>query len=267
MTERDPVKPNWKTPPDTAISGTSLLEDTLMYHCETHNLDHKSYNCPRCDEEERHQEIASLARLTLEASIEAALESERVAIEAKRTARESDFNRANPGEYACPHCKYISLKFEASRCPLCHGVIKSEYWNPIRRAREEQWRAKVAAEEEERRKEPARRAEAADRAAALAAKAAARLEREKSRSRMNRVIVCIGIGVWLYWLAGDEFFVILHNHLEGGDRGADGLLLLLSILTSVVGLVIRGIFRGIIVWLVTWGVMSVANSFFDSYDV
>jgi hypothetical protein len=34
----------------------------------------------------------------------------------------------NPGEFECPHCKYIALKRQASRCPLCHGTIDSHYW-------------------------------------------------------------------------------------------------------------------------------------------
>lgn len=46
----------------------------------------------------------------------------------------SEWGRANPGDHQCPHCKYISLKNEASRYPLCHSEIRSDYWIPVRAA-------------------------------------------------------------------------------------------------------------------------------------
>ncbi len=39
---------------------------------------------------------------------------------------------ANPGDFKCPHCKFISLKIDASRCPLCHGDIGKDYWQTLR---------------------------------------------------------------------------------------------------------------------------------------
>jgi len=75
----------------------------------------------------------------------------------------SDYRRANPGDYKCPHCKYITLKYEASRCPLCHGEIESYYWYTIRAAEKEKEAAAKAAAEEWKRTAPER--EAAERAA------------------------------------------------------------------------------------------------------
>ncbi len=37
----------------------------------------------------------------------------------------------NPGDHECPHCKYISLKFAATRCPLCHGKIDALFWQEV----------------------------------------------------------------------------------------------------------------------------------------
>jgi hypothetical protein len=33
-----------------------------------------------------------------------------------------------PGDYECPHCRYVALKKGASRCPLCHGQITPTFW-------------------------------------------------------------------------------------------------------------------------------------------
>ena len=35
----------------------------------------------------------------------------------------------DPGDFRCPHCKYKSLRWEATRCPLCHSEIESAYWS------------------------------------------------------------------------------------------------------------------------------------------
>lgn len=129
-----------------------------MGYCGRHSLDHKSATCPRCRAEERHQELIDVELASLEATIE--------------TAQQSDYKRANPGDHLCPHCKYISLKYDASRCPLCHGQIETEYWNRVRteqRAAAERHRLKEEADAaEERRMAPIR--------AAAAATAAARAE-------------------------------------------------------------------------------------------
>jgi RNA polymerase subunit RPABC4/transcription elongation factor Spt4 len=84
-------------------------------YCSTHVV-HYDYNerCHRCEAEGRHQDLLNAAEENVAAM------------------RDSDYRRANPGEYACPHCKYVSLKNEASRCPLCHGEIGADYWNAIR---------------------------------------------------------------------------------------------------------------------------------------
>ena len=97
--------------------------------------------------------------------------------------RESDYRRANPGDDACPHCNYISLKRAASRCPLCHGEIGGDYWNAIQfeeKADAERKRAVEAiAVAEWIRTAPER--EAAARAAALAAASAAEEKRQTDR--------------------------------------------------------------------------------------
>src|SRR3954451_14837991 len=52
--------------------------------------------------------------------------------EVRQSLSELAHKRANPGDYECPHCLYISLKNRASRCPKCHGHIDREYWDGVR---------------------------------------------------------------------------------------------------------------------------------------
>jgi len=52
--------------------------------------------------------------------------------ELRQSLTELAQKRANPGDYECPHCFYVTLKNRASRCPQCHGRIGSEYWEEVR---------------------------------------------------------------------------------------------------------------------------------------
>ena len=65
--------------------------------------------------------------------------------------------RRGPGDYECPHCRYISLRRGATRCPLCHGVIDQQLWQRIAAqeavAEQERRAAAEAAEQETRRRE------------------------------------------------------------------------------------------------------------------
>jgi hypothetical protein len=74
---------------------------------------------------------------------------------------------ANPGDYECPHCRYISLKWGASRCPLCHGDLRGDHWKNILAAEEASanWEKarKEAQAAERKRTEPARNAAATKR--------------------------------------------------------------------------------------------------------
>lgn len=60
--------------------------------------------------------------------------------------REASYRRANPGEYECPECKYISLQRDAPRCPLCRGTVANVYWERVH-ARE---RARIRRDAERR---------------------------------------------------------------------------------------------------------------------
>lgn len=118
-------------------------------YCGRHSIHYPGRTCPRCDAEERHREHLDA--------------TERSAAETVEAMRDSDYRHANPGEYECPHCKYISLRSKASRCPLCHGEIGNQYWVDVRAGEEaERDRRRVMAEEaaaEEKRTAPARAAQ------------------------------------------------------------------------------------------------------------
>ncbi|MBL0314106.1 MAG: hypothetical protein IPP78_15700 [Holophagaceae bacterium] len=115
-------------------------------------------------------------------------------------AEEAIYRHANPGDYICNSCKYITLLKGASRCPSCHGDVPHSYWRDVdikeeaeRRAaqlrkelaaREAELRRVQEAEEWERTK-PEREAAAA---AALAAEEAKERERiaAETTARMER---------------------------------------------------------------------------------
>lgn len=124
-----------------------------MPYCYTHGINHASYDCPRCEAEKRNEELVEL----LDRSIEQAQERHE---ESARAFQDAEYKRANPGDYQCPECLYVTLKRRAHKCPKCHAAIRSEYWQPIyaREAAqaEEAARQKRLAAEEWARGEPER---------------------------------------------------------------------------------------------------------------
>lgn len=108
----------------SVVFGTVVLRNdrswggATVYHCSTHDIDHASYDCPRCEAERRHEELLEQARESHEEELQFARESHEAELrsaqerheEAIAAAEASDYRRANPGDYECPHCKYISLK-------------------------------------------------------------------------------------------------------------------------------------------------------------
>ena len=107
-----------------------MRDDYVMtWHCYTHDVDVPARTeCPEC----RADEAAEHRRRSLEQQEEAQWEAETQHFELQRSLSENAYKRANPGDYECPHCKYISLKRGASRCPLCHGEVGSEFWQDLR---------------------------------------------------------------------------------------------------------------------------------------
>lgn len=136
-----------------------------MKYCGWHDINYSGSECSRCVADERHQDILAQAQERAEDTAYA--------------IREADYRRANPGDYECPLCLYVSLKRGASRCPRCHGDVPSDHWARVfaaEGARAERKRAKEAAEAAEwARNAPAR--EAAARAAAAAKEAEDRIAR------------------------------------------------------------------------------------------
>jgi len=139
-----------------------------MYHCSKHSIHHESYDCPRCAEEERHEQLLEVAFLQAKA--------------ASGASKASDYKRANPGDYLCPHCRYIALKRWGKRCPLCHGEVESSYWSRLIAA---EAAAEAARVEELERTAPAR--EAAARAAA---------EADKQILRKKRIRCAMSEALW-----------------------------------------------------------------------
>jgi len=157
-----------------------------MAYCGNHDIHYSGSKCPRCDSEERHRDLLSVTADGLAVTVDA--------------MRTSDYRRANPGEYECPHCRYVALKSDASRCPLCHGEIDHDYWRAAR-VREQA--------ETERRKIQAEKQRVIDEAAQLERERLAAIsqrELEERRTR-NRALATAGIvaslivlGVFIQWL-------------------------------------------------------------------
>jgi len=115
-----------------------------MPHCRIHGREFEYWEgCPECRDAEvrAEQDRAELLE---------ALERER---EERRAAEEDAKNRtANPGDYECPECRYVTLRRMAKRCPKCHAIIPPAHWPPIveaerRRAEERERERQRAAQE------------------------------------------------------------------------------------------------------------------------
>lgn len=142
-----------------------------MKHCGWHDINYSGRECPRCVADERHLDVLDQAQ-------------ERAEVTA-RAIEESDYRRANPGDYKCPSCFYVTLKRGALRCPMCRGDVPGDHWAKVFAAEEakaELKRAREAAEAAEwARNAPAR--EAAARAAAAAKEAKEKSDRNAENAR------------------------------------------------------------------------------------
>ena len=65
--------------------------------CHIHGAHSGLYTCPRCEKEYLREQ----------------------------------YDRENPGEYGCPHCRYITLRYRATRCPSCQGEVERYFWDDL----------------------------------------------------------------------------------------------------------------------------------------
>ena len=135
------------------------------------------FRCARCESIERErQEDAERAERAHEEQLEQLREN-------AQRAEQAAYARINPGDYDCPACLYRTLKYRATRCPMCRADVGSGYWIGV------DTRARAAKEEWER-GAPARAAKAAAEAAAEAARVAeaTRVANEhKAREHRNKI--------------------------------------------------------------------------------
>lgn len=89
------------------------------YHCYEHGIEYNSV-CPACRdekaEEDRQEIIDGLSEQTKET---------------KKSLEDMAYKQANPGDYQCPECLYITLKKSASRCPTCRSSISTAHWERV----------------------------------------------------------------------------------------------------------------------------------------
>jgi hypothetical protein len=144
-----------------------------MTYCGIHGIEHKDYtDCPRCLADQRHHEALEQSQRHHEETLEAT----------RQTAYDSDRARADFGDYTCPHCRYVTLRMSATRCPSCHGSIEPSFWVPILEQQKRSTElARVRAEEAE--------AERARMAPIIAARQAQ--EQKESRRLQRRRVAAV----------------------------------------------------------------------------
>lgn len=114
-------------------------------YCGTHGAydDEHSNGCPDCREAAERSENEN--KELLETLNEMSEHTEENARESRKAAERAAYLANNPGDYQCPECKMISLKYLASRCPKCQAGVSDSFWEGIqKKARVE---AEKAAEE------------------------------------------------------------------------------------------------------------------------
>lgn len=191
-----------------------------MSYCRIHGRFADYYDgCPECREgEERAERDREKQREAAERDRE-----ERRAAEAQLEAatEEAEYKRANPGDYKCPECLFITLRRGASRCPTCHATVPSSYWSPIfdrerRDAEEQERRAKLAAKEWAK-GEPERQRQA--KAAAEQAKAAAEAAAKAASAKR---LACFYFGYLLPilgWVTGSLVLYVTNPERLGAAQG------------------------------------------------
>jgi hypothetical protein len=211
-----------------------------LRYCRTHG-EYRDYfrdGCPRCrqvEEESRDREI------------------------------ELAFRNANPGDYWCPHCKYCSLKNDATRCPLCHGEVSRDYWNEVRAAERVQ-------AERSRLEQAARAAEEQRLAPIQAAQEAERRSREVN-ARVAAAGLWVVVGVYMFyvgpalvlssWNRYPEYFPAQFKTLMGEVAWFPVVNCFYILLTPLwlLGVLIVGGLKGVgtlLLWLLWWAGVGVA---------
>jgi len=117
------------------------------YRCSTHNVEYNN-SCPEC----RHEEIAESQQNLVDGLSELLEARESATEEIKECLEDLAYKQANPGDYRCPECLFITLKRNSRRCPKCLSNISGEYWKETFekeriKAEQEAIRQKAAAEE------------------------------------------------------------------------------------------------------------------------
>lgn len=208
-----------------------------------------------------------------ERASEAAEAVERASTRAAEAAERAAYLENNPGDYQCMWCKMVSLKYEASCCPICRRDVPEFYWKDIRESKRlanekadeerriaaekqriadekhQKWLASPEYALEVERKKLAK--EAATRDEVLAKEAATRDKAEKLRAgERKKKITTLGNGV-MFILAGIGsllFFFYLKTPSKGPyDPGSALLCLLFMVPTGFGGVILIVIGLGVIV--------------------
>jgi uncharacterized Zn finger protein (UPF0148 family) len=70
-----------------------------------------------------------------QARIAASERASRATADSARALERAAYLENNPGDYQCPWCKMVSLKYEALCCPRCRRDVADFYWKEIRESK------------------------------------------------------------------------------------------------------------------------------------
>ena len=196
-----------------------------MTRCYVHGIEYGGYQCPRCLDDDRHADAERRADEREEdarrRADERAEEARRAVEDSAQAAMDAAYRIANPGDYECPSCGFVTLKKDRPRCPKCHGEVTTLYWEAVhdRERVEEERRAaerqRYAAEQEAAR---ARAQAEADRLAPIRERERAeRARRAKTARRWSRITAPFCGAVFFFYLLpllallSGAFYALMHN--------------------------------------------------------
>lgn len=117
-----------------------------MLYCFRHNIEHKQADCPQCliekhwkeerkRDEDSQREAERRHREAQDRDEDNQREAERRHQEIAEIQEQDRFERANPGDYKCEACLYITLKKGASRCPRVVLTLNRDIGLTLRKLR------------------------------------------------------------------------------------------------------------------------------------
>ena len=169
-----------------------------MSRCRIHGTEYNyDDGCPNCRQKEENDIEAAYATLSSLNDL-----GDKTLSSLNNLGEKLSKELKNPGDFECPHCKYVTLKYNATRCPICHGEPGIQYWRDVCERQREEERARVKREDARAKREEAQKIEDEARKTKAREDAAEelRIKRidEERRKRNSAIIVVCVLGVLIF---------------------------------------------------------------------